>query len=127
MSIIIIAQRKIIPLRISNPFYQARELFFVFNEKGIVTIAALFIVVISLIGYLAALYFTFQLGFMIQGASLRLSKLTDETTRIEFSLRQKEVSFAEENKNLLESMEKITAVKYLNTDSTISFYTPTAE
>jgi len=124
MTILTLAQRKIMPPTVSLPFARIKEQFFAFNQKGIITILGIIVILVSVIVYLAALYVTFQTGFSIQESSEQLIRLKDGTVKLEFSLRRKEAGLAEANKELLESMEKISAVKYLTTDHVISLITP---
>lgn len=125
MTILVLSQ-KILPLSCLPKFYLAKlgqnfkkinEWFCVFNKGGLLSLALLLIIVISLVSYLAALFLTFGLGFKIQVAEREFTKLKDAAAILELQIQKGETSFAKDHKDVLESMERVSSIKYLTIDN----------
>ena len=128
MTILVLAQKKILPfacppkfclvkLGRAWPIKKAAEWFYIFNKGGFLSLTLLLIIVISIISYLAALFLTFGLGFKIQIAEKELTQLKDTTATLELQIQKEETSFAKNHKNILESMERVSSIKYLTIDN----------
>jgi len=125
MTTLILAGRKVIPLQLLIlPKNRLYDLFLFVNKRGGITLACLGIAIISVICYLVSLYFIFQLGFEIQEKSFGVAKLANNIAESEFTMHERQLDLVHREKDLLKSMEKITTVKYLTPDSTVSFYIP---
>ena len=63
--------------------------------------------------YLIAVYSLFGLGVTIQQKMTELKNLTEANTISELNLGQQQTAFAKNNEDILQSMEKITNIRYL--------------
>lgn len=111
MTILVLAQKKILP------FKKAAAWFCVFNKGGFLSLILLLIILISLISYLAALFLTFDLGFKMQIAEKEFAQLKNAAAILELQIQKEETSFAKDHKDVLESMERISSIKYLTIDN----------
>lgn len=111
MITLVLSQKKILP------FKKAAEWFGVFNKGGIISLVLLLIIIISLASYLAALFLTFNLGFKIQIAEKEFAQLKDTVAALELQIQKEETSFVKDHKDILESMERVSSIKYLAIDN----------
>ena len=81
-----------------------------------IAVMTLALVSISVTGYLVALYSSFEFSFRIQRAQGVYEELKKEVLKDEMLLQKKFDFLSEEQKNIVESMEKVSAIKYLELD-----------
>ncbi len=117
MTILVLSQKKILPLSFPINFRRAAEWFCVFNKGGFISLILILTIVISIAGYLAVLFLTFDLGFKIQAAEREFVKLKDAAATLELKIQKEETSFIENHKDVLESMERVSSIKYLTIDN----------
>ena len=67
----------------------------------------------AIVVYLVAVYSLFGLGITLQEKTIELKKLTEANIISELNLRQKQTEFARNNEDILQSMEKITNLRYI--------------
>lgn len=113
MAYLILAQQKILGL----PFFRAHSVRYlpipeVMRARTFSMIMAGLIIVFVLI-YAGALYMTFDLGFQIRSNTAELRKVEVSFEEKELEIQAALSSFAFEHKNVLESMEKISAMQYI--------------
>lgn len=113
MTTLLLAQQKIMSFRFcALPFDRAK----ISSVQRVAVIIILALISTSVAGYLIALYLSFEFGFRIQRAQSVYEEVKKEVLAEEMLL-QKNLSFlAEEQKNIVESMEKVSAIKYLDLD-----------
>ena len=116
MSILILAHQKTTVARIFHGFTSAREYFLHINRKGLVTLTCLTCAGIFLAGYLVTLYWTFSADFKIRAANTEVSRLKYITRALEIEAREKE-DIVFQNNAVVQSLEKISEIKYLTSDS----------
>lgn len=123
MTILILAQQKLVNFEMPRltrrlGFVAGMEdMFSNVNRKGILSGALLLLIGVSVISYLIALYLTFGLGFSLQKNERAAGQLQNSVSIQEVALWEKEANLAENNKSVIESMEKITALKYVTPDN----------
>lgn len=82
------------------------------NKKGILTGILLMLLGVSVLIYLISLYTSFFFGLNIQKTGKTIQDLEKKVTGQEVALQRKIDSLAKDE-NLLGTMEKVSAVKYL--------------
>lgn len=117
MTTLVLAQKKILSFPWLANLKRAAERFYDLNQKGLITLTFILIIVFSIISYLAALFLTFNLSFKIQAAEKEAAKLKNTAAVLEFQIQKEEASFVQDHKNILESMEKVSNIKYLTSDN----------
>ena len=93
----------------------------VLQERGFITHMMLAVIAGAILAYLIAVYSLFGLGVTLQQKSMVLKELTDTNTIAELNLGQQQTGFAKNNEDILQSMEKISDLRYvLPTDTSVS-------
>ena len=93
----------------------------IFNSGGFVTKAAIGWVAVAVVVYLVATYSVFGLDITLKQQSAVVKDLTESNTITELHLQQRQTEFARTNKDILQSMQKISDMRYvLPTDTTVS-------
>lgn len=114
MTVLILAQRKILlPLRISLRWEELMGIFSRVNKNGTITIVSTTLIIFSVISYLLAAYFIFGLGFVLQEKNKEVSRYEAAAARKELKLHEAKNSLLRGGSVLLNSMEKVTSIKYL--------------
>ena len=109
------------------PFLRARNRFAELNQNGMISIALIASVALLIATYLATLYWTFGIGFSLQGDSKTLSRLANENVALELKVQQKESKLTEEHADILDAMEYISTIHYLTPENMVraaSFINP---
>ena len=75
---------------------------------------------VSLVAYLTALYISFDIGLSLHHKKPIIEDLTEEVLNLEFSMRQNELNLANTNGNILQSMERVSAIKYIPSDESVA-------
>lgn len=83
------------------------------NQKGIMSVALLAIGGFCVVTYIAALYWTFQLGFTIQKNGGEEPTWEEANIRLEFKKQQKILELARGRQEVLQHMEKVSGVRYI--------------
>jgi hypothetical protein len=117
MTILVLAQKKILPFSCPINLTRTAERFYDLNQKGFITLTLILLIVFSIISYLAALFLTFDSGFKIQTAEREFTKLKNTAATLELQVQKEETSFAKDHKDILESMERVSSIKYLTVDN----------
>ena len=91
------------------------------QERGFITHMMLALIAGAILAYLIAVYSLFGLGVTLQQKSMVLKELTDTNRITELNLGQQQTGFAKNNEDILQSMEKISDLRYvLPTDTSVS-------
>ena len=122
MTVLILAHRKIIPLALSAKMVHIVEGFRVLNRRGFITVLFLISTTFLVVGYLVGLFWTFNAGLSVGQDNATLNRLTEEYSRVALSVERQENTLAEEYGSLLQSMEKVSTMKYLEKDSVVASY-----
>lgn len=75
---------------------------------------------ISAAAYFAALYISFDAGFSIRESGNTLGDLKEEVSGLELSVRQEESGLAQTKEDILRSMERVSAIKYIPADASVA-------
>ena len=115
MTILVLAQNSFIGTKIHTEVGGAFRWFSKINKDGVLTgmLLALFIAV--LVSYLTTLYASIGIGFAIQGQESALESMKRDLLALELKLQEKKSALAKEKQPALESMEKVTKIRYLLT------------
>ncbi len=96
-------------------------LFQIFQDRGFVTNVMIAWVAGAVLVYLVSVYLLFGLGVIMQQKSVTLKNLMETNTIIELNLQQKQTEFVRNNEDVLQSMEKISDLRYvMPTDTSVS-------
>ena len=117
MTTLVLIQKKILPFSDPTMLRRSSEWFYDLNKKGLVSLLLLSVILVSVIGYLVALFMAFNLGVKIQTAEEDLAKLKSATTLLEAQVQKEELSFIQDRQDVLEAMEKVSSIKYLRLDN----------
>lgn len=112
MTTLLLGQRKILPSR----FFIAEEVsekVLIFGARRIITGALAALIGVSILGYLVAVYASFSLGFQLQNQAKNQEALSKEAVGLELLAQERINLIAYEQKGVVESMEKVSAIKYL--------------
>lgn len=114
-------QKQVIPFKNKLLVFTLNERFCVINERGIVTNSIIAWIGITIICYLIAVYSFFGINASMHRQGALLKQLTDAKIQVELNVQQKQAGFARNNQNILESMEKISEIRYITSnDVTVS-------
>lgn len=117
MTTLLLAQQRILSFRFYTlPFDRMK----IASAQRIVSIIILMLVLTSVASYLVALYLSFEFGFRIQRAQGVYEEVKKEVLAEEMLLQKGLGFLAEEQKDIVESMEKVSAIKYLQLDGIAS-------
>ena len=95
--------------------------FDVLQKPGFITHVMLAVIAGAILAYLIAIYSLFGLGVTLQQKSIVLKELTDTNRITELNLGQRQTEFAKNNEDILQSMEKISDLRYvLPADTSVS-------
>ena len=91
------------------------------QKRGFITHMMLAVIAGAILAYLIAIYSLFGLGVTLQQKSIVLKELTDTNRITELNLGQRQTEFAKNNEDILQSMEKISDLRYvLPADTSVS-------
>ena|SRR3989344_6992490 len=118
MTTIILAHKKIAAsiLPVFN-FEEVSERFAHLNRRGIASGLILAVLAVGISGYLMALFFSFSLGFYIQDSAIVQDALYEALLKEELLAQEKINLLANRDNSILESMERVSAIKYLTEKS----------
>lgn len=117
MTTLLLVQRKIGTLRPSFSLAVAEETFARFNRGGVLTASFLLVLIASAGIYLGSLYTSFYFGFGMGAQQKHIVELGKNVAEIELSLQEKRDRLAYDQTAIVESMEKVSSIKYLTSDS----------
>lgn len=83
------------------------------NRRGAVTFALISVIFLSIAAYLVSMYYFFAVGMALRSRTAMLRDLDDSNVALELRIQAKETAFASDHKDVLESMQKISSIKYL--------------
>ena len=89
------------------------HIFDAYNQHGRIIRMLIAWIAGAIVVYLVAVYSLFGLGITLQEKTIELKKLTEANIISELNLRQKQTEFARNNEDILQSMEKITNLRYI--------------
>lgn len=89
------------------------ERFTVINRRGVITIGLGSVIALSVAAYLVSMYYFFAVGMALRSRTEMLRDLDNSNVALELRIQTKETGFALEHKDVLESMQKISSIKYL--------------
>ena len=127
MTTLFLAHQRFMSYYPSMPFLRARNRFAELNQNGMISIALIASVALLIATYLSTLYWTFGIGFSLQGDSKTLSRLANENVALELKVQQKESKLTEEHADILDAMEYISTIHYLTPENMVraaSFINP---
>lgn len=117
MTTLALAQKKIMSLPWPVDITRMVGRFYVLNQKGFITAALTLLIIFSIVSYLVVLFLTFDLGFKIQLAEKKFAQLKNAAATLELQIQKEETSFAKDHQDVLESMERVSSIKYLTIDN----------
>lgn len=89
------------------------DVFGMLNQRGAVTNAAISVIAVAVATYLIAVYSLFGLAVTLQQKTTAIRELNESNTITELNLQQKQTGFARNNQDVLQSMEKISDMRYV--------------
>lgn len=92
------------------------------NQKGLVTFCLLGIITLGALQYLGALYGVFSFGLQLRDENRQIAQLSEDTDGLELKVQRSAATFLVEHKELLDSMEKISEVRYLTGENVAVSY-----
>lgn len=113
MTILILAQNTFVKTRLYSEIAGTLQFFSRINKDGLVTRLLFTVLVISLASYLVALYTSMNVGFSIQEQEKIVEGQKRDLLAIEIELQQKKSALVKEGQPALESMERVTKIRYL--------------
>lgn len=125
MTAIAIFRQKFTSFPLFRSLYAIYARFSEINRRGIITIALIALGGVSVIGYLATLYWIFSHGFEMRERMKYAVRINDETTMREVALHRKEAEITQRENEFLGTMEKISQIKYITEESVARSYTVT--
>lgn len=121
MTISSYSQRRIYIFSRNERYVSLSNTFRLFCNGGFATGAAIAWIILGTAIYLIAVYSSFGLEIGLQQKFLVVKNLTESNTIIELNLRQRQTEFTKNNQDILESMQKISDMRYvLPTDTAVS-------
>lgn len=100
------------------------ERFLDWNHNGIITVFTLIFIAAAVISYLISAYTIFEIGFKIQEREYTISQLEALTASREISLHELRTGLANDSGELLNLMEKVSALKYIGGEGTVTASLP---
>lgn len=119
MTLLVLAHKRILMSNVIRTPY-AIEWLMEKSRGGRVTLWLLGGIIFCVFIYLLALFTTFSLSFQIRENTRRYDELSEHTLRSEILLQQRKSELAENHTLLLQSMERVSSVKYLTPESVAS-------
>lgn len=99
----------------------AQSIYYILNNSRFFTGLLMTWILVAVAIYLIAIYSFFGLGVALQEKSLMVKNLSESNTIVELNLQQQQTAFVRNNQTILESMEKISDMRYvLPTDTAMS-------
>jgi len=90
------------------------------NSRGLFSIALIAISFLLVVLYLAGVYMVFSSGIALQTQEAREKKLTKEVKESELALQKELTSLAQNQVTILESMQRVSGIKYLSSPNFVS-------
>lgn len=103
----------IVRTSLNDRMFRLPHAFRLINDQGYVTAIIIAWSATAIASYLIAVYVLFGLSASMQQKSLLLKELTESNTIVELNIQQKETAFVRDNQNVLESMQKISDIRYV--------------
>ena len=117
MTILVLAHKRFLEIPSLFPVVFSFDWFLRKNRRGIITIFSAVFLLAGVAVYLGGLYFTFQSGIMAKSDSQQFAKLRSEITILELRVQERQIFTSADAKAILDSMEKISGMKYLTPES----------
>lgn len=117
MTILVLAHKRFLEIPSLIPAVFSSDWFLHKNRKGVVTIFSVIFLFSAVAGYLAGLYFVFQFGLAMKNDSQKFTKLRSEIAVLELRAQGRQALTNADAKVILDSMEKISGMKYLTPES----------
>ena len=95
----------------------AQAMFEALNPRGVITFFLMVVVVASIVVYISSLYYMFVLGFRIQKGTSMARDIEESNTAIDLDIQRRETAFAQLHSDVLQSMQKISRIRYLTADN----------
>lgn len=111
----VLIQRKILSSTLLARLGQLKIWFGEINRSGIIMTVLVWIIAVLITLYLGSLYITFKTGFIVQEVNNRIVKADEDILNLELRLQEERGRLAHDNQTVLESMERISTIKYLTT------------
>lgn len=92
------------------------------NKRGIITITGIVCVVVAVSIYLSALYGAFEASFLLRRQAEEIKQLTERAVALEINLQKRQADFRLANIPELETMEKISSIKYIGNEPQTAFF-----
>lgn len=100
--------------------------FLVWNRDGLLTIAALIFIAVAAFSYLVSAYAIFEIGFKMQAQESVISRLESSVASKEINLHELRIGLANDGGELLNSMEKVSALRYIGEEGKVTASLPAA-
>ncbi len=116
MTTLILAQKRFLSLPLTAGKIWLTDRFFEINKNGAVSLGAIAFTVAAALGYVFAMYATFEVGFFLQEQERAISELETSVTASETKANELRAYLAKDYIPMLNYMEKISDVKYIVKD-----------
>lgn len=113
MTTLTLAQRKITASILLPNVSGMREWFLTVNRGGVLSLTIILIAIFSLSFYIAGVYYLFDLGFQVQHKEKAITVLGEDVSGRELLLQRTLSSLVDEHKDIIQSMEKVSFIQYL--------------
>ena len=117
MTILVFAHKRFLEFPSLFPAVFSSGWFLRKNRRGLITIFLLTLLFSAVAGYLAGLYFTFQSGLGAKDNNQKFAKLRSEIAILELRVQERQAFTNADVRAVLDSMEKISSMKYLTPES----------
>ena len=108
----------LVPASLNERAFRTNDAFRNINERGIITGIIIAWAGAAILSYLIAVYYLFGLSNSLQQKSLVVKDLVESNTIVELNIQQNQTSFIKNNADVLESMQKISEMRYVGAADT---------
>lgn len=116
-TLLLTAQRAIPRISIRSRALEIEDYFLALNARGLLTLFLIGVMAAGIIGYLALLGHTFNLGMRLRTAVSEQAGEERSVRNLDVALREREANFAIRYHDTLAGMDKVSSLKYLEPDS----------
>ena len=116
MTVLVLAHKRILSLRSPIDMARIEAWFSDINGRGVISFTLGIAAVIGVLVYIGAVYASFNFTYGIRAETQAIKILENVVVGQEYRVHTAEANLAQDNKTVLESMEKISDIIYLTPD-----------
>ena len=116
MTTLILAHKRILSLRSSIDMARIEAWFSDINRQGVISLALGIVACIGVAVYIGAMYASFSFTYRMRTEAQTIKMLENAVVSQAYRVHTAEANLAQDNKTVLESMEKISDIIYLTPD-----------